>query len=641
MPRSRPPGVVCLTPGGRSLTSSGRIKSGRPDQSRASLARAYAPHRVLLQLVFLVFLCSAAAQAQDTQASENNAQGKRSPLEESLVAEALAHHQLELDDHPEGKVVTAIKVHVAQVFDDRDPIPNVFNVFHTRTRDFMVEQEVLQQIGQPWNMGRVLETERNLRNIRQFSLANVVATKGATPDSIILLVVVKDVWSLRLNSSWAYGSAGLDYVLLNPTEENLAGVRASLGGYFLLERDRYAAGASIAYPRLPGTRYSVSMYGGVYKNLDTNKAEGSFGGIDFLLPQYSRYSKWSYGSKMAFRFDVSRTYKNGKLAPVDIQLADGSTETFLWTYHREIISGNYFGLRSFGVEHKFDLEFGLSIDHQRYRPLDSVAVSNSDEALLAFEQEVLPVSDTRLSPYVAVSAYETRFLRNLSIESLGLQEDFRLGYAFVTSLFAAAEPLGSTRNLVGARSSAGYTFAIGTGFLRVGVANRVVVANEGQDEGNVSASGRFVSSIWGVGRLHVDGYFNYRYEDYLNVSPYRLGVNNRLRGYAPNAFSGKNAVLGNVEYRTEGIDILSAQVGLAAFYDLGGVTDELSELILRQAAGAGIRIVFPQAERVALRFDWGFPLSGDVPAFPGAYFFTFGQAFPMPSSSGGGDPFAE
>src|SRR5690606_33296232 len=117
----------------------------------------------------------------------------------------------------------------------------------------------------------------------------------------------------------------------------------------------------------------------------------------------------------------------------------------------------------------------------------------------------------------------------------------------------------------------------------IGAANRVVVANDGRHEGNASASARFVSPILGVGRLHVDGYFNYRYQDYLNVSPYRLGVNNRLRGYAPNAFSGKNAVLSNVEYRTEGIDILSAQVGLAAFYDVAGVTDELAEVTMRQA----------------------------------------------------------
>lgn len=594
-------------------------------------------------LVFLFLSCPAGAQAPPVSApgSQTQSQGRRSALEESLVAEAAAYHQLELEEHPDGKVVTAIKIYVAPVLDDRDPIPNFLNIFHTTTRDFIVEQEVLQQVGQTWDLGRVLETERNLRNIRQISLANVVAAKGPTPDTIILLVVVKDVWSLRLNSSWAYGSAGLDYLLLNPTEENLAGLRASLGGYFLLERDRYALGASVAYPRLPGTRYSVSLYGGVYNNLDTNNAEGSFGGVDFALPQYSRYSKWAYGAELDFRFDVARSYQDGRIAPVDIPLDDGSTERFLWTYHRELISGNYYGLRSFGVDHKLDIEFGLSIDHQRYRPLDAVLEQSSDEALSAFEEKVLPVSDTRLSPYVAVSVYETRFLRDLSIESLGLQEDFRLGYAFITSLFAAAEALGSTRNLIGARSSAGYTLAIGTGFLRMGAANRVVVANEGRHEGNASASARFVTPVIGVGRLHLDGYFNYRYQDYLNVSPYRLGVNNRLRGYAPNAFSGKNSVISNVEYRTEGIDILSAQVGLAAFYDVAGVTDDLTQLTMRQAAGAGVRIVFPQAERVALRFDWGVPLSGDVPVFPGAYFFTFGQAFPMPSSSGGGEPFVE
>jgi outer membrane protein assembly factor BamA len=141
-----------------------------------------------------------------------------------------------------------------------------------------------------------------------------------------------------------------------------------------------------------------------------------------------------------------------------------------------------------------------------------------------------------------------------------------------------------------------------------------------------------------AGRLHLDAYLGHRYQDYLNVSPFRLGGNNRLRGYPASHFDGKNLIAANAEFRTPGVDILSAQVGLAAFYDLGAASDEIRSAAFYQGTGAGVRILFPQAERTVMRLDWGLPVSGDRDVLPGAFFFTFGQAFFMPDSSGGGDP---
>jgi len=555
------------------------------------------------------------------------------------VEEALEHHQLVLDEQPTGKTVVRVEVYVAPVLDDRDPIPNFLNVFHVTTRDFIVRQEVLQPLGKPWDLGRILETERNLRGLRQFSVANVVATRGPTPDTIVLLVVVKDVWSLRLNSNWGFGSSGLNYLLLNPTEENLAGLRVTVGGYFLLERDRYALGASVAYPRLPGTRLGVSIHGGVYLDRSDDQIEGSYGGLTFALPQFSRHSRWAYGTSANYRLQVARRYRGAYLDYYRVEGQGGETEYVPWKYHDDQLEGSYYGIRSFGIAHKVDVEFGIAVNYARYRAMSDVDASAS--AIASFEDEALPVSDTKISPYVALSAYETRFFRTTSVESLGLQEDYRLGYGLSTTLFVASQKVGSSRDFVGARSSLGYTVALGDGLLRVGAANRIVIANGGKDEGNVSASARAMSPLVGVGRFHLDGYWAYRYQDYLNVSRFGLGGNNRLRGYPANSFYGKNIAAINLEYRTRGVDVLSAQVGLVAFYDVAGVADDISQLEFRQGTGAGLRIVFPQAERTVLRLDWGIPLSGDIPQLPGAIYFTFGQAFPVPGASGGGGPFTE
>jgi hypothetical protein len=201
--------------------------------------------------------------------------------------------------------------------------------------------------------------------------------------------------------------------------------------------------------------------------------------------------------------------------------------------------------------------------------------------------------------------------------------------------------LGSTRNLIGTRAKLGYTVRILDGLIRVAASNRVVVADEGRDEGFISGQFRFVSPRRAKGRFHLDSYVGYRYEDYLNVPAFRLGGDNRLRGYEAGAFVGKNLVATNLEWRSDGIDILSAQVGLAAFYDLGAAADSFSKLVFHQGTGFGFRFLFPQVNRVVLRLDWGLPISGDRKVLPGTFFFTFGQAFPMPSSSGGNSPFVD
>lgn len=536
---------------------------------------------------------------------------------------------------PEGKEIEAVEVHVFRVFDERDPVPDFVNVFHARTRAWVVKQDVIPHVGDKWERGRVLESERNLRALRQLSLANVVAAKGSSPGKVRVLVVVKDVWSLRLNSDWAYGSSGLDFLLLNPTEENLGGLRASLGTLFVLERDRYYVGGSFAYPRMFGTKYSLGITGGAIVNRWDAENEGTYGSFAFARPLFFRRDKWAYGTDAGFATQIVRQYRDGQLDQVLVQPRSGEVEVLPWMYEAESLTAHYYGVRSFGITHKVDVGAGLEVVHARYRVVEGLTAS--EEAVQLFTEYVLPVSDRRISPYVSLTAYSTKFHRSLDIETLGLQEDYRLGYGVVTTLFTASETLGSSRDLIGSNLSAGYTTSLGNGLVRVGAAHRIVVANEERHEAFVSVRGRVVSPHVGFGRLHLDAYLGHRYHDYLNVAGFRLGGDNRLRGYPAATFVGKNLVAANAEFRTPGVDILSAQVGLAAFYDLGAANDQLREAAFYQGTGAGVRILFPQAERTVMRLDWGLPVSGDRPALPGAFFFTFGQAFLMPDSSGGGD----
>jgi hemolysin activation/secretion protein len=127
-----------------------------------------------------------------------------------------------------------------------------------------------------------------------------------------------------------------------------------------------------------------------------------------------------------------------------------------------------------------------------------------------------------------------------------------------------------------------------------------------------------------------DGVVVNHYQNYLNERLV-IGGDTRLRGYPPAAFIGKDAIAQNLEYRTRPAQIWSVQIGGAVFYDVGDAFDGFSDLRLKQSTGLGFRAVFPQAERIVFRADWGFPIEQGRLVTPGSLFVTFGQAFGMPN----------
>ena len=155
-----------------------------------------------------------------------------------------------------------------------------------------------------------------------------------------------------------------------------------------------------------------------------------------------------------------------------------------------------------------------------------------------------------------------------------MQEDFRRGHDLVLRLYPAASALGSTRDLLGSLATLSYTFPVADGLLRPLLGSRLEIASRGRDDALFEASLRFVSPRLGFGRLILDGLFLDRARNYLNRR-FSVGGDGRLRGYAPGEFVGANVIAANAELRTTSIDLLSLQVGLAAFYDVADAKDDV------------------------------------------------------------------
>src|SRR5206468_2149301 len=98
------------------------------------------------------------------------------------------------------------------------------------------------------------ESVRNLRALSQLSLVVAVPTQGSSSDKVRLLVITKDVWSLRLNSNFAVSSGGLEQLILQPSEINFLGTHQSASAYFELDPSAFTLGLGYRIPRLAGTR---------------------------------------------------------------------------------------------------------------------------------------------------------------------------------------------------------------------------------------------------------------------------------------------------------------------------------------------------------------------------------------------------
>jgi hypothetical protein len=578
--------------------------------------------------------CSLLLVALARQAAGN----ELTALERQTVTECAERLGLrpEVDTSPDGKVIESVDVVVLDVFDGHDPVPDWFNIFHSMSRESVIRRELLFRSGERYRPARADETARNLRTLRQLSLVLVVALPGSTPGRVRVLVIVRDVWSLRLNTSFSVSSHGLKSFLLEPSEENVAGLHLSVGALFYLDPGAYSLGGVVHQRRILGTDLEGQFSANVIYGRVSGKAEGSFGFFSYGEPLRHVNQPWSYGVGGYWRSEITRRFGNDGAPELYDDPATTDREAIPVEYHAERYVAGYELIRSFGQVEKFDVSVGFQGDRRAYR--HTPLAGETPQAELAFRREYLPVSDTRFGPFAQLRTHRERYLRTSEIETLGLEEDYRLGPEVLLVAYPSSSLLGSTRNFVGIVTGASMTFAVGDGIARVVAQNRIEYAEDGRNDADVVAEARLTTPKLGFGRLTLDALVHDRYENYLRRQ-FDLGGDTRLRGYPPAGFQysrrGPTVVALNAEFRTRSVDILSAQTGLAAFYDAGDAADDYADLHLRQSAGIGIRILFPQADRVVLRGDWAFPFT-PVPGyatFPGAFYITFDQAFSLPGLS--------
>lgn len=566
-----------------------------------------------------------------------------SPYEKETIDRALHALGLEVDPAPEGKIIRRIDTVRLEVLEDRDPIPDkvagikvrqLLNALHYTSRDYVIRREMLLREGDRYVQVIVDETARNMRARMplQVSIVIVLPIRTGEPETVDLLVITKDIWSLRLSFDMAVTPGGVENFLLVPQETNLFGRHHTLQTRFQYQPETYTLGVGYKVPRFGYSWIGASATAAIIINRRRGEPEGSSMGISVGQGLYSTRTEWAWAAEAGYTVGVARRYLNAHVLPFNARSTPGVDDRIPYEYKSRSYSAQAGLTRSFGWGFKNNFSLTMNASTAEYDTFDLSAFNPA--AAAEFRARALPTGEARVYPAVTWSTFTTNFLRTLDIQTLALQEDYRLGHDISFSVYPVTRALGSSRTFVGLSGKLGYALAMGDGLAGASISTFA----ENQDgiitDGSVSGSFGAVTPRLGFGRIVMNTSFLNRYANYLNARSF-TGGDDRLRGYPTNYFFGKDTIFYNIEFRSRSIEILKAQLGGVLFFDAGDAAQGFDMLRAKQSVGFGIRALFPQLNRLVFRADFAFPMQRGpfpetgiaTPVDPFGFYFAFDQAF--------------
>lgn len=556
------------------------------------------------------------------------ARAEAADYEERLVAWGLTRTGRELDPAPEGKRIDEILIASEEIVAPTDPYPRFLNLFHVKTQDSVIQRELLLDVGDAWRADLAAETERNLRKLFILAISRVVPVKGRAPGTVGLLVVSKDLWSIRLNSQFNLVGSLLQYLRIRPTEQNFLGLNKQLSLDFVLKLDTVSFGQAYTDPRLFGTRLALAESFAVILNRQTGAPEGSRGGLSLTLPLYSLASEHGFTAGASWLTQRTRVFRGASVWQLPYPDADAPTGSVPYVYDARDVeaAGSY--TRSLGSRYKTNLSVGLGGYARRYgAPPDADLTQDQRDWLAA---RYLPRSESAV--YLSASAlfFEANYRVLHNVSTFALSEDYQLGHRVLLTARWADPFLLSPQRFGELGASARYRWLVADNLLTVegAAAARFVPGATGTGLSGPWVNKEYafqlenVSPLVGIGRFVVRGLVDLRYDD-LDHQVFLLGGGNGLRGVTPEALSGTRMALFNLEYRTRPIELYTLHAGLVLFWDAGSAFDRSPALA--HTVGIGLRLLFPQFDVEPMRIDFGWVINQPAPPLLGRFSASFGQ----------------
>ncbi len=556
-----------------------------------------------------------------------------SSLEKSSIRRALAAAKLETEPSPWGKVIGRVRVHNEDVFAEANWL-RFFNLFHMTTRDAYVRAELTIGEGEVWDDERIIESQRRVKDPLYTSIVALLPIKSAVPGTVDLLVVTRDIWSLRLNTQYTIQENSLTNLTVSISENNFLGRRKTLALSTIIDQGAIAAGPlyidknflrtdqhfdlrmridriftrqalDVVTPL--GERVPTGDPGGI-QDEGKFRAEGSAATITLSRPLWALASKWAAGTSLSYRNAISRQYFGTGLRAYD----DPDTqevEVLPRHYRMKTWSTRVNSTRQWGRAYKHQIEAGYSVASQR--PMRLPTSLASDDVLLAhFERDVFPRSEVVSGPYVEYSIFRAKFGVIRNVDTYELAEDVRYGPSFGVGLSQTLKTLGSDYRFTRPSMTAGWTIPWGRdGFARASAGGQLRIQGGDAIDNTATWLARAATPTLKYLRLIGQVQMDTRWDDRQNQF-YTLGSDSGLRAYRIGQLIGDRRIVGQLEARSVPYPVWVVRLGGVAFYEAGGAANSFSQMNVFHDVGIGARMLLPQSSRELFRFDLAFPLVG-------------------------------
>jgi hypothetical protein len=584
-----------------------------------------------------------AAPPVAAQTSGDDAKRALGGIERESVAEAMASLGARVDPAPRGKTIGRVFVVNQAVFSKRDWYFQLLNIFHWTTRPYILERELLLKPGQMYDEALVEESMRNVqsppglvvlgRTLVQPELSSVVVIlplASSVPGQVDLLLVTRDIWSLRFNSNFEYQGNALTLFETSLSENNLFGWRKYVSMGFSFDQGKYFYGPSYFDPNIRGTRLTLYTSAIFYSSRETGKYEGNGQTVSVRYPLYSLASRWGGGVDVTHQDAVARGFKGNRIRLVDVE-GTPQPDLLPYEYRRRTATVDASGVRSFGKAVIQRVTAGYLVDRRSSAVLPTFPGDAQTADL--FLQQWAPTDEQRSEPYLRYEMFTPRYVVLRDLDTFDLRENRLIGPFLRARVSQGVPPLGATFSALGLGVAAGAAAAPAGGFLSVQVSASARYRHDGgRWIDQVGSAGFFAATplIDGLFRVVAEAQIDSQRADTLNT-PFTLGGSNGLRGYAIGEFLGTSMLRGHIEVRTGPIPaIFSQRFGALVFYDVGDAAPAFADLLLRNDVGVGLRWLIPQFNSYVIRFDWAVPLQdGNVTraGMPGRFSAGYQQAF--------------
>lgn len=563
-------------------------------------------------------------------------------LERLSVTRAMTARGYELDPMPWGKRIRTIHVYNEDVFAEGNRLLQFLNNFHVTTKEYIVRREVVVASGDVWDPDRILESARRLRDPLFTSVVVVLPVKSGEADTVDVLVVTRDIWSLRLNTQYTYQDGRLTDLITSLSENNFFGMRKVVAAALTMDQGKFEAGPLYIDKNFLGKYLELRARVNTILNRDALLQDGEWVGegssstISVRRQLWKLASRWGGGASFTHRNAIERRFDGTSLRPVwcplGIQRCQFITreqaamlpadEQLPYIYRTRRYSATASAVRQFGTDVKQQVSFGYTIDSTRPRLLeDFPGISAQREP---FERAVLPVSELESAPFVSYALFTPRFKTRRNVHTYDLAEDYRLGPDLEASYGVGLRAFGSTYTFQRGGVGAGYTLPWGRDGSARAAFSVTTRYQDGEFRDNAASfTTRFVSPSFGFARIVAENTLATRWNERV-PGIYTIGSDNGLRGFRVNQFFGRRLFGTQIEARSIPTSLWVLRLGGVVFYEVGGAANTLRELFgtedeswrLHHDVGVGFRMLLPQTSRELFRFDFAFPLDGPTAGRP-------------------------